>query len=211
MSSGDHGPVGLLLAAGRGTRFDAAGRVTKLLAPAPAGPRAGQPLAVAAATALREAVPRIVAVVRPADSPPQQALHAALRAAGCELVVNARADVGIGRSIATGVAATADAAGWLVALADMPAVAASTIAAVRDALAGGALAAAPTHAGRRGHPVGFAAALRDALLALDGDEGARRVLVAHPPVLIAVDDPGCLLDLDQPEDFERARRHGGSG
>jgi len=205
----DRAPVGLLLAAGRGSRFDAAGRAAKLLASSPTGPRVGRPLAEAAAMALREAVPRIVAVVRPADSPQQRSLHAVLRAAGCELVVNTAADDGIGRSIATGVAATAEAPGWLIALADMPAVATATIAAVRDALAQGALAAVPVHAGRRGHPVGFAAALRSELLALDGDEGARRVLAAHPPTRVAVDDAGCLLDLDAPEDFEHARRAAG--
>jgi molybdenum cofactor cytidylyltransferase len=193
-------PVALLLAAGRGRRFDTTGRASKLLAPAPCGPHAGQPLAVAAALALRAALPRVLAVVRPAADPPQQQLHAALRAAGCELVINDDADAGSGRSIAVGVAA-ADAAGWLIALADMPAIAPTTIAAVRDALAAGAPTAAPVHGGQRGHPVGFGAALRAELVALRGDAGARSVLAAHPPQLIEVDDPGCLLDLDFAADF----------
>jgi molybdenum cofactor cytidylyltransferase len=193
-------PVALLLAAGRGRRFDTTGRASKLLAPAPCGPHAGQPLAVAAALALRAALPRVLAVVRPAADPPQQQLHAALRAAGCELVINDDADAGSGRSIAVGVAA-ADAAGWLIALADMPAIAPTTIAAVRDALAAGAPTTAPVHGGQRGHPVGFGAALRAELVALRGDAGARSVLAAHPPQLIAVDDPGCLLDLDFAADF----------
>ena len=194
-------PVGLLLAAGRSRRFDPTGRASKLLAPAPCGPDAGEPVAVAAAHALRTALPRVLAVVRPVEAPLQEALHAALRAAGCELVVNHAADDGSGRSIAVGVAATAGAPGWLIALADMPAVAPATIAAVRDAIAGGALTAAPVYGGQRGHPVGFGAALRAALAALRGDAGARSVLAAHPPQLIAVDDPGCLLDLDCAADF----------
>lgn len=194
-------PVALLLAAGRGRRFDATGRTSKLLAAAPCGPHAGQPLAVAAALALRAAMPRVLAVVRPVENPLQQRLHAALRAAGCELVINDDADDGSGRSIAVGVTATANAPGWLIALADMPAIAPATIAAVRDAIAGGALTAAPVHGGQRGHPVGFGAALRSALAALRGDAGARSVLAAHPPQRIAVDDPGCLLDLDCAADF----------
>lgn len=196
-----HAPVGLLLAAGRGRRFDPTGRASKLLAAAPCGPHAGQPLAVAAALALRASLPRVLAVVRPVEGPLQQQLHAALRAAGCELVVNDAADEGSGRSIAVGVAATADAPGWLIALADMPAIAPTTIAAVRDAIAAGAPTAAPVHGGQRGHPVGFGAALRAELTALRGDAGARSVLAAHPPQRIAVDDPGCLLDLDCAADF----------
>jgi molybdenum cofactor cytidylyltransferase len=197
--------VGILLAAGRGTRFDASGQTSKLLALAPAGLQAGAPLALAAARQLRAALPEVIAVVRPPDTPVQQELHRLLRDAGCRLAINARADEGMGGSIATGVRASTDAAGWLVALADMPAVAASTIGAVRDALVSGAPSAAPMHQGRRGHPVGFSARLRPQLLALQCDEGARSVLAAHPPRQIAVDDPGCLLDLDTTADFPAPR------
>lgn len=193
--------VGILLAAGRGTRFDPSGQTSKLLAAAPSGPQAGLPLALAAARSLHAALTQVVAVVRPPDSALQQELHRLLGDAGCRLVINRLADEGIATSIAAGVSDAADAAGWLIALADMPALAPATIAAVRDALAGGATCAAPTFGGRRGHPVGFAAVLRPLLLALHGDEGARSVLTAHPPRLVAVDDPGCLLDLDSSADF----------
>lgn len=198
--------IGLLLAAGRGSRFDATGAASKLLAPAPAsaGEASGLAVALAAARTLRVQLARVIAVVRPADSPAQQSLHALLRDAGCELVVNPRANEGIGTSIAASVAAASEAGGWLVALADMPAIAPATVAAVRDALLAGAPTAAPRHAGKRGHPVGFAAGLRAELLALTGDEGARSVLLRHPPRLIDVEDAGCLLDLDTPEDFAAA-------
>ncbi len=198
------GIVGLLLAAGRGARFDPSGATSKLLAAAPTGPHAGVPVAVAAARTLRASLPRVVAVLRAADSPAQRDLHRLLAAEGCEIAINPRADDGIGASLAAGVHASREAGGWLVALADMPAIAPATVGAVRDALRDGAISAAPLHAGRRGHPVGFAAALRADLLALGGDTGARDVLAAHPPRLIAVDDPGCLLDLDTPGDFARA-------
>jgi molybdenum cofactor cytidylyltransferase len=198
--------IGLLLAAGRGARFDATGALSKLLAQAPAhaGNATGVPVALAAARTLRAQLARVIAVVRPADSAPQQSLHALLRDAGCELAINPHADDGIGTSIAAGVAAAPEAGGWLVALADMPAVAPATVAAVRDALLAGAPTVAPRHTGRRGHPVGFAARSRTELLALTGDEGARSVLLRHPPRLIDVDDAGCLLDLDTPEDFAAA-------
>lgn len=199
------GIVGLLLAAGRGTRFDPSGQVSKLLIAAPTGPHAGTPVAVAAARSLRAGLQRVVAVVRPADSPAQRELHRLLAAEGCELVLNPHADDGIGGSLAAGVAASREASGWLVALADMPAIRADTVRRVSDALMAGGPTAAPYFAGQRGHPVGFAAPLREALLALRGDAGARALLQAHPPSRVEVDDAGCCLDLDTPDDVARAR------
>jgi molybdenum cofactor cytidylyltransferase len=190
--------VGLLLAAGIGQRFDPTGTRLKLLEPAPAGAHAGAPIAGAAARALRAALPDVHAVVRPATNEIQRRLQALLAAEGCQLIVCERAEEGMGASLACGVRATADAAGWIVALADMPAVRAATIAAVSAALERGALTAAPYYQGARGHPVGFARACYDELVALQADQGARGVLRAHPPAIVDVDDAGCLLDIDTP-------------
>jgi molybdenum cofactor cytidylyltransferase len=193
--------VGVLLAAGRGQRFDASGAQSKLLQATPRGARAGVPVAVAAARALRAGVDQMVAVVPPAHSDTQRHLHALLAAEACTLVVNPRAAEGIGTSIAAGVAATAAASGWIIALADMPFVEPATVQAVAAALRSGATTALPAHRGKRGHPVGFAAACRNALLALEGNVGARVVLARFPPRVLAVEDAGCLVDLDLPGDF----------
>jgi len=190
--------AGVLLAAGRGARYDPSGQRLKLLAPALSGEHAGAPLAVAAARTLHTVLPRVIAVVR-AGTGAQAELQQQLRAAGCELCVREHADDGIGASLAAGVRASADAGGWIVALADMPAVRHSTVRAIVAALRAGAITAAPMHDGRRGHPVGFAACLREELLALDGDIGARSVLQRHPPHTVLTDDPGVLLDIDLPE------------
>jgi molybdenum cofactor cytidylyltransferase len=149
---------------------------------------------------MRAALPRVIAVVRPHDD----ALAALFGAHGARVVHCARADEGMGASLACGVDASADAAGWVVALADMPWIATSTIRAVADAIAAGASLAAPVYRGERGHPVGFAASHRAALQALAGDEGAR-VLVASAGaalVRIDVDDAGVLRDVDAPGDLE---------
>lgn len=201
--------VGILLAAGRGERFDPSGRQFKLLAPRGAGATPDEPLAVAAARALRSAVGTVIAVVRPGDEPGQARLHTLLQAQGCTLVVCApgrSTGEGMGRSIACGVAARPHASGWIVALADMPSIDAATIAAVQAAIAAGAPSAAPSYRGRRGHPVGFGAVCGPALAALEGDAGARAVLLQHPPRLIAVDDPGILYDVDHPADLAAGGR-----
>jgi len=186
--------VGILLAAGRATRFGG----DKLLTQLPGG----EPMALAATRQLREGLGRdapLLAVLRP----DQAELAGLLSAAGCRLVVSDEARAGMGRSLALAVAASPAAGGWLVALADMPAIRPATIARVAAALEAGASLAAPVHAGRRGHPVGFAAIWREALMALDGDAGARGVLRQAGDQLVAIetDDAGVLQDVDTPDDL----------
>lgn len=188
--------VGLLLAAGSASRFGS----DKLRHELPHGVS----LAVQAARHLKAALPRIVAVVRPgADATAQ-----ALAAEGCEIVVCERAAEGMGASLACAARAAGEAGGYLVALADMPFVRPSSIAAVRDALAAGALIAAPYFRARRGHPVGIAGSLRAELERLAGDEGARRILASREGELVKVPvgDPGVVRDIDRPEDLLPAPR-----
>jgi len=190
------GTVGILLAAGRGTRFGG----DKLLAQLGSNSGlAGECIGATACRHLLLALPRVIAVVRPDDA----ALAAALGAAGARIVRCVDADDGMGASLACGVRATRDAAGWVVALADMPWIEPSTIARVAAAVAEGAPVAAPFHRGARGHPVGFSSACYAALAALTGDEGAKSVVAAHSDSLarIDVDDAGTLRDIDTPADM----------
>jgi molybdenum cofactor cytidylyltransferase len=182
--------IAIFLAAGRGERFGG----DKLLAPL-----GDVTVGVAALRSLQAAVPDVVAVVRPDD----EALAALLEGEGARVVRAARAHEGMGASLAAGVAAAADADGWLVALADMPWIAPATHARVAASLRDGAQIVAPYYNDRRGHPIGFAAALRGELLALGGDEGARRVLGAHGDAVkrVDVDDAGTLRDVDRPGDL----------
>lgn len=185
--------AGLLLAAGRGRRFDPAGERNKLLQVLPGG----EPVAGASARALLAVLPRVIAVVRPGDT----ATTALLGALGCEIAVCEDAGSGMAASLVCGVRAAQDAQGWLVALADMPYVQPSTIAALVREVAQGALIAAPVHAGRRGNPVAFGRAHLHGLLALEGDQGARGVLKNNIVNELAVDDPGILQDIDTPSDI----------
>jgi molybdenum cofactor cytidylyltransferase len=191
-------PVGILLAAGRGARFGGA----KLLAPIPGashGVAAGTPVGSASALHLHAALGDVIAVVRPGDT----LLHDALAATGARVIVCARADEGMGASLACGVAAAPADAGYIVALADMPWIVPATIARVAQALRDGASIAVPVHRGERGHPVGFAAWHRSALLALSGDQGARSVVEMDAAAVMAieVDDPGVVRDVDRPADL----------
>jgi len=112
--------------------------------------------------------------------------------------------LGMGYSIAAGVAARPDAPGWLVLPGDMPIVQPATISAVARELEHHPVAYAQ-HKGRRGHPVGFAAELYSELVMLSGDEGARRLVARYPAHGVEIDDPGVLIDVDTEADLEALR------
>lgn len=182
--------VGILLAAGAGTRFGGG----KLLAPLH-----GRPLVLHALAALQTAVDEVIAAVRPGDD----ALHTALREAGARLAVCARAADGMGHSLADAARQVPAGCSVLVALGDMPAIQQDTMRRLRAALDAGAAVAVPVYRGRRGHPVGFAAGLVPALTTLDGDQGARALLQQHQAEVleVAVDDAGIVTDIDTPADL----------
>ena len=181
----------ILLAAGAGARFGG----DKLLHPL----EDGVAIAAHAARNLLAATPDVVAVVRWGDFP----LYEMLEQEGCQVTMFQGAARGMGASLAHGVAQARGADGWVVALADMPRVPVAIIKEIIASLAGGTLIAAPVHKGERGHPVGFGSALRDELLALDGDQGARAVLERHRNAvkLVECDDPGVLYDIDRKTDI----------
>ena len=183
----------ILLAAGSGTRFGG----EKLLHPL----EDGVAIAAHAARNLLAATPDVIAVVRWGDFP----LYDMLEQEGCQVTMFQGAERGMGASLAHGVAQARGADGWIVALADMPRIAPATIRSVIGALQQGALIAAPVYKGERGHPVGFGAALRDELLKLDGDVGARAVMERRRDSvqLIECDDPGILFDVDRKSDLAR--------
>ncbi|MDE2440895.1 MAG: nucleotidyltransferase family protein, partial [Betaproteobacteria bacterium] len=161
----------------------------------------GTPMVLASATRLRAVFPDVLVVLRPGDG----ALGERLQMLDCRVVINPEAEAGLGNSLATGVRASADAAGWLVALADMPYIANASYQAVRARLLAGASLVVPVVGGQRGHPVGFSRDWQAELSRLDGDVGARHILRDHPDrlELLAVDDPGILADVDRPNDLDR--------
>jgi molybdenum cofactor cytidylyltransferase len=182
--------IGLLLCGGAARRFGA----NKLL-------EGDQPLAASAARNLMQATGQVLAVIPLGAT----GLREALEPIGCEVLESDRTTRGMGASIAAGVEASGQATGWIVALGDMPMVRPDTIRRVRRALEEGARLAAPFSEGRRGHPVGFSWRLRDELLALDGDTGAREVIGRNGELLerLESNDPGIFVDIDTREDLAR--------
>ncbi|EHR70452.1 putative MobA-like protein [Burkholderiales bacterium JOSHI_001] len=193
-------PVVIVLAAGRGVRFK--GSAHKLAQPFGASTVLGTTLG----HVIESHLPFLVVTtdVLAAEAARQVALRDIIT---LPVPGDSERDTGMGVSIAAGVAARADAAGWLVLPADMPLVQPATIVAVAKAL-GQYPAVYAQHRGRRGHPVGFAAELYPELAQLTGDDGARRVLARYPSNAVDVDDPGVLMDVDTEADL--AALHGAS-
>lgn len=192
------GPAVVVLAAGQGSRFR--GLQHKLSQ----GLGVSTVLGTTISNALATGLPVVVVTTEPLVG--LVGNHVATR----DMVVlpsvgsNAAPGLGMGYSIAAGVAARSDAPGWLILPADMPMVRASTLRQVADELDGHTIVYAQ-HRGRRGHPVGFAAELYSELVMLTGDEGARRLMARYPANGVEIDDPGVLLDVDTEDDLARVR------
>jgi molybdenum cofactor cytidylyltransferase len=198
--------IGILLAAGRGRRFDPSGQRNKLLQPLPDG----TPLVVQSARTLAQAVDTLLAVV-PGDA---SALEAVFVQAGVPFTRCPNADDGMAESLKAALQASVAGAGsgplrtpegqpvlgWVVALGDMPFVNRHTMMQLAQAVRAGAQVAVPVYMGQRGNPVAFSASCFAQLLALSGDEGARSVLQNLQVQRIAVDDPGVVRDVDTPGD-----------
>jgi molybdenum cofactor cytidylyltransferase len=204
--------VGVLLAAGRSTRFTS----QKLMATLPDG----KSLLEASAASLRESISHVVIVSRPNALNPIEIGFATAIAANldCAHVVNMQAAEGMGTSIARGVRYWCEESehhgnisGVVIALGDMPYIAPGTTARVRDEMAL-ALSNArddviivPTYRRERGHPVGFGAQHLPALMSLEGDQGARSVVngAADRVIVLETDDSGVVRDIDTPADLPR--------
>jgi molybdenum cofactor cytidylyltransferase len=191
-------PAVVVLAAGRGSRFR--GLQHKLMQTL----GASTVLATTLSNALATELPVLVVTTEPLADLVSR--HVATR----DMVVlppvgsPASQQLGMGYSIAAGVAARSDASGWLILPADMPMVQTRTLRRVADGLDDHAIAYAQ-YRGLRGHPVGFSAELYSELVLLTGDEGARRLVARYPAAAVEVDDPGVLLDVDTEDDLARVR------
>ncbi|HET8705187.1 MAG TPA: nucleotidyltransferase family protein [Pseudomonadales bacterium] len=182
----------LILAAGSHRRFGAA----KLLHPL----ADGRPLIQHSLRQIQASGLPMALVHRPDDG----ALLQAVNGFALQWVASHDHYLGLGHSIAAGVAATAHWQGWLICLADMPCIQADTFRLMGEALQHNALVI-PEYNNQLGHPRGFQSQFRTELMQLQGDFGARDLLSRNKNVTFKcrVNDPGILLDVDRLEDLPR--------
>jgi CTP:molybdopterin cytidylyltransferase MocA len=114
------------------------------------------------------------------------------------VVINQQWEEGMASSIRAGVAALASGSGGCLLLTcDMPAVSQSHL----RALAASGQLTASSYGDRKGVPAFFPSSAYDTLSGLHGDAGARELLRSAP----AIELHGGELDIDTPENLERAR------
>jgi molybdenum cofactor cytidylyltransferase len=125
------------------------------------------------------------------------AVERLLQALAVEPIGCVDTQMGMGATLAQGVAAIADWDATLIALGDMAWVQPETYRLLAAALSSAAIVQ-PQYQGRPGNPVGFSRAHYHALSALVGDEGGRGILrrEARAVLAVAVTDPGIHRDLD---------------
>ena len=85
----------------------------------------------------------------------------------------------------------------------MPFVRGETVSSVIDACTRTGQIVLPTHRGKHGHPVGFPASLRAALMTAAADSTLKAELARTglEQVEVVVDDPGVLRDVDVVSDL----------
>ena len=179
----------LLLAAGAASRMRGS---DKLLEPV-----AGAPLIATMAHRAMTIAPTCVTLPGP-DHPRASALGGI---AVTQIPVPDAAE-GMAASIRAGVAALpAGSTAVMILPADMPDITTQDLATMAAAWAAtpDAILRATAHDGTPGHPVIFPARLFPHLARLTGDQGARPLLQAEPPLLIALPDQHATTDLDTPE------------
>ena len=124
-----------------------------------------------------------------------------------EIVVNARAESEQIDSLRRALERLDEAtAAVLVLPVDLPLISPDTAAAVAASFrAGAAPVIVPCHEGVPGHPILLARALFAEILHHDWDEGLHSLLRAHArdTRMVAVKDPGILIDIDTPDDYVR--------
>jgi molybdenum cofactor cytidylyltransferase len=183
--------IGILPAAGSSHRFGS----NKLLHPL----ADGTPMAVRSGQNLLAAVSKVITVIRP-DA---LELGELLTTTGLTTVINPQPERGLGSSISCAIQASADASGWIIALADMPFIKPDTIKQLVYHLEQGVAVCAPIYQGQRGHPVGFGKEFHEALLNLDGDRGASVFLknCADKITGFPTTDAMVVHDIDFPENL----------
>lgn len=183
--------VGILLAAGSSQRFGS----NKLLHPV----IDNTPMLLLSAQKLASVLPGSVVVI----NNKLQSYQTQLQQLGLQVIINEQPERGMGSSIACGVRHCSNASSWLISLADMPHIKTETLSLLVNKLKTGADIVAPLFEQQRGHPVGFNAAYKEELMALNEDVGARTIIHRYRErlELIPTNDKGVILDIDHPDDL----------
>jgi len=199
-SSDDNNIAAVILAAGRSTRM---GGRNKLLAEV-----GGRKLVrIVAEQVLASRASSVVVVT----GHQREEVEQALAGLNVRFVHNPAFAEGQGGSVRAGIDAVPESAdGAVICLGDMPLVDAAMIDRMIEAFSPGAgsLIVVPVSNGRRGNPVVWSRRYFGDLVKLDGDFGARHLIVQHADAVteVEVGGPAAFLDIDTPDALAEIRQ-----
>jgi len=183
----------LILAAGASSRMQGEDKLTQDIG--------GEPLLRRMAR-MALATGQPVTIALPPDRP---ARRTALQGLPVQSVTVPHPEQGIAESLKAALATLPPGRGLLLLLADLPDLTTADLTHLLTLWAQEpqAILRAAAEDGTPGHPVCFPPDLRDDLMTLKGDEGARSILIRHRARLQLVPLPGrhATTDLDTPEDW----------
>jgi CTP:molybdopterin cytidylyltransferase MocA len=187
---------GLVLAAGRGSRFGGSKQLADL---------DGRPLLEHSIQAMTASpVGRVVVVLGAAA----ESVLARVDFHGAEPIVTDRWEEGQSASLAYGLAELSECEAVVVTLGDLPRLSTDAIRRVIAARGEGAEAIRATYAGAPGHPVLLERELFERLRDVSGDHGARNLLLSVSSRNVACDDLGGGEDVDTPAQLDALRAGG---
>ncbi len=135
-------------------------------------------------------------------------IRQALASYPVQFIENHRYDQGMSTSVQAGIrsmSGDSDIDGVMVIPGDMPLVQSKTVNLLLDTYKDSHFSIfIPVYQGKKGHPVLFDRLLFPQLLDISGDVGAREVVQKNISrcLVINTDDPGILIDIDCPEEYQ---------
>ncbi len=187
---------GLVLAAGKGSRFGGSKQLADL---------DGRPLLEHSIQAMTASpVGRVVVVLGAAA----ESVLARVDFHGAEPIVTDRWEEGQSASLACGLAELSECEAVVVTLGDLPRLSTDAIRRVIAARGDDAEAIRATYAGAPGHPVLLERELFERLRDVSGDHGARNLLLSVNSRDVACDDLGGGEDVDTPAQLDALRAGG---
>ncbi len=185
--------VGVVLAAGLGSRFAAAapGAPPKMLAPIDGVPMVRRTVQ----SLLNGGADRCVVVVAASGA---EAIGLALDGLTVELVINPDPSRGMFSSVVCGVSDTGESDVCVLLPGDMPFISPATIQMAIAAGENGTHTVTPRLDGHRGHPVVCSHTLRALILSAGPDARLDHLLAQDTVLHVDVSDPGVRRDVDRP-------------
>ncbi len=194
-STNECGPriAALVLAAGQSSRMGGSNKLLKFIA--------GVPLALRAVNAALASRAASVTVV---SGSAKEEVESLVGGPGVAIVHNPEFAAGMSSSLRRGISALpADSDGVLVMLGDMPYINATHLDRLIAAFVSATNIIVPMHGGRRGNPILWPRNYFSEIQAIEGDQGARDLLMRHADHVVAIEmaDQAIFMDVDTPQDL----------